>query len=122
MIGAPVYNDRVRRLFAKPDHAGDASGVRVALSRGADKVVLSASLDGTRVSELRFRVYGCPHLIAAAESFCDGFEGREALDMQEFQASNLLEKLEIPVEKTGRILLLEDAIRALLAAIEAQTA
>ena len=121
MTGAPVYNARVRQLFASAEHAGDTGGPAVDLTRGGQRVVLSAGVDGQRVTQLAFRVFGCPHLVAAAESFCDEFEGQPVTDLQHFETSGMLKKLEIPVEKTGRILLLEDAIRALQAEIEART-
>lgn len=119
MTAAATYSDEVRELFRTAGHAGDAKGPAVDLSRGAERVVLSASLDGGIVTQLAFRVFGCPHLVAAAEAFCDEFEGRAAGDMAAFTASDLIEKLAIPVEKTGRILLLEDAVRALQASIAA---
>lgn len=122
MSGVPFYNERVRQLFGATEHAGDADGPVVELARGSDRVVLSASLDGQRVTRLAFRVYGCPHLIAATEAFCEEFEGRAAADMAAFAGNEILKKLAIPVEKTGRILLLEDAIRALQARIEARPA
>ncbi|MGB5353802.1 MAG: hypothetical protein WBM54_06900 [Woeseia sp.] len=119
MTTAARYSAAVRELFSTAGHAGDAKGPTVDLSRGAERVVLSANLDGARVTRLAFRVFGCPHLVAAAEAFCDEFEGRAASDMAAFRASDLIEKLAIPVEKTGRILLLEDAVRALQASIAA---
>jgi len=62
---------------------------------------------------LRFRARGCPHLIAACEAFCAAFEGREVDALLEFTAGDLMQRLPVPVEKTGRILVLEDAVRAL---------
>lgn len=119
MTAAPFYSDRVRQLFASAAHAGDLPGAVVDLERGAERVVLSARLDGADVTQLAYRVFGCPHLVAAAEAFCDEFEGRAAGDMAAFSAGEMLKKLAIPVEKTGRILLLEDAVRALQARITA---
>ena len=62
---------------------------------------------------MAFRAYGCPHLIAAAEAACAELEGRDAVELLEFPASDLMQSLSVPVEKTGRILVLEDAIRSL---------
>ena len=114
---APAYSPRVRALFAEPRHAGDADGPRADVARGDTRIVLAAELDGTRIRRLAFRVFGCPHLIAAAEAACADFEGRDVADLAGFRARESIAALGIPVEKTGRILLLEDAIRALCAKI-----
>ena len=60
---------------------------------------------------MRFRAYGCPHVIAACEaSLCADFEGRKPgrRPTSSIQ-TRLCERLSVPVEKTGRILVLEDA-------------
>ncbi len=113
MSAAPDYSERVRRLFARPEHVGDARGPVVEAARGDARVRLSAEVGNGRIERLAFRVYGCPHLIAAAEAFCAAFEGRSATGLAQFSATDTIEALGIPVEKTGRILLLEDAIAAL---------
>ena len=55
--------------------------------------------------------------IAAAEAACAELEGRDAVQLLEFSASGLMQSLSVPVEKTGRILVLEDAVRSLGQAI-----
>ena len=108
------YSGRVRELFARPAHAGCiADGCRIRLDDQGVRLCLCAKADGDVVRALKFRAWGCPHLIAAAEAFCADFEGRPAAGLLEFEASGLMESLSVPVEKTGRILVLEDAVRAL---------
>lgn len=114
---AVTYSGRVRRHFARPRHAGDADGPSAAAARGDTQVVLSAQTDGERLAAVRFRVRGCPHTIAAAEEACRAFEGRPAAALREFPVAEIMQNLEIPVEKTGLILLLEDAAEALHRAI-----
>ena len=114
MNAAPAYSERVRALFARPAHAGDAAGPRVDLARGDSRIVLSAELaDDGRLARLAFRAFGCPHLIAAAEAACAACEGRETGALAAWEAGAAFAELAVPLEKTGRILLLEDAIRAL---------
>ena len=67
------------------------------------------------VAEMRFRVYGCPHLIAAAEALCNEREGGAVAGLSAFVLEEFMSRLAVPVEKTGRILLLEDALLALWA-------
>ena len=119
-MSAEPYNDTVRRHFANPAHAGDlqegyARLVRadVSESEAGLRVLLAAGIDGTTIARLRYRVFGCPHLIAAAEEFCARLEGGPVEGLKDVPVTQLMELLEIPVEKTGRLLLLEDAAIAL---------
>ena len=112
------YSDMVRELFASAAHAGsldDAATVRVD-DQGVS-IELFAGLSGEDVEVLRFRAYGCPHLIAAAEQVCAEFEGQPAASLLEFSSAGLMKTLAVPVEKTGRILVLEDAVRSLGSAV-----
>lgn len=121
------YNEAVRRRFANPLHAGDADAryARVLTGRAAESesgmsVVLAAEMNGGRIARLRFRAFGCPHLVAAAEEACSLLEGQDAQALQRFSATQCLKFLEVPVEKTGRLLLLEDAVQALARAMSAR--
>lgn len=122
MAAAGGYNETVRRHFANPRHAGElpseyACARTIEVSGGDGRIVLSAGLSDGTLGALRYRVYGCPHLIAALEAACGRLEGRDAAELEAFSVHELAELLDLPVEKTGRILLLEDALRALAAAI-----
>jgi len=117
-MSADIYSDRVRELFAAADFAGTiADGVSVQLEDQGVRVELSCRCDGERISDLKYRVWGCPHLIAAAEAFCTGYRGQQVAHFLDFSASGLMQTLAVPVEKTGRILVLEDAVRSLGAAV-----
>ncbi len=108
------YSDRVRELFARPEHAGTLDGgASVSIDDQGLRICLSAQVSDGQVEAMAFRAYGCPHLIAAAEAACAELEGRDAVELLEFPASDLMQSLSVPVEKTGRILVLEDAIRSL---------
>tara|TARA_R110002049_G_scaffold63439_13_gene168655 strand:+ start:1465 stop:1815 length:351 start_codon:yes stop_codon:yes gene_type:complete len=108
------YSSAVRRLFADTAHAGRLAGGRsVRLDRQGVRIALWMTLDGTRIEALRYQAWGCPHLIAASEAFCRDYEGRPVSELGGFNAQSLMQSLGIPVEKTGRILVLEDAVRSL---------
>lgn len=121
MTGATnAYNATVRRHFANPAHAGDLQTgyartfkAEAFESDAGCRVVLALAEDGGKLQTMRFRVFGCPHLIAAAEAVCAGFEGRPVAALREFAVQELMLSLDVPVEKTGRLLLLEDAVAAL---------
>ncbi len=108
------YSARVRELFSVPQHAGWLdNAVQVAVEDQGVCVNLFAAVDAGMLQTLRFQAWGCPHVIAAAEAFCAGYEGRPITDLLEFSASDLMQSLSVPVEKTGRILVIEDAVRSL---------
>jgi NifU-like protein involved in Fe-S cluster formation len=111
---ANPYSTEVRALFANPSHSGELdAGVAVSLEEQGMRLQLSAWARGGRIDALRFRAWGCPHFIAAAECLCARYEGRAAVDLESVSATEFMQSLGIPVEKTGRILVIEDVARAL---------
>ena len=114
MISDP-YSERVRELFARPEHAGDLEkpDARVQINDQGVRIALAAQCDGEDIVRLRFLAWGCPHLLAAAEAVCREFEGRPVAALQAFSAAQIMQALPVPREKLGRILVLEDAVRSL---------
>lgn len=116
------YNPRVRELFAKPAHAGKLAGaVVVARSDQGIRVELSAHFAKDRLEQLRYRVWGCPHSIAACEASCAELEGRAVRHAEEFSVTELMQSLAVPAEKSARILVIEDMVRQLGAALRQST-
>ena len=108
------YSAPVREYFANPGHVGDLDdGVRVFEEGQGVRVSLAVLAADSSISQLRFRAWGCPHVIAAAEAFCVSYEGRPLRDLQMFSVAELMQSLSVPAQKTGRILVLEDAVRSL---------
>jgi len=104
----------VREYFMRPLHAGDLEGsVRTEIDAQGVRLRLAATTSDGHIRRLRFRAWGCPHLLAAAEAFCDACEGGPVANLMSFSASELMQSLSVPAEKTGRILVLEDAVRSL---------
>jgi NifU-like protein involved in Fe-S cluster formation len=101
-------------LFARPAHAGCIdTGIRAQAEDQGVRMCLCATQAAGVVSELRFKAWGCPHVIAAAEAFCAEYQGRAVGELLEFSAFGLMQSLPVPVQKTGRILVLEDVVRSL---------
>ncbi len=67
---------------------------------------------------MRFEAWACPHVIAAAEAVCRHFEGSAVIELEKFPSAQIMLDLAVPVEKTGRILVVEDTVRSLRAAIQ----
>jgi NifU-like protein involved in Fe-S cluster formation len=113
------YNSAVRACFTSPDHAGEAAGGVVAFFEDQGmRIRLSADVSKSTITELRFLAWGCPHVIAAAEAVCRQFEGRAAAELEQFDSGQIMRDLAVPVEKTGRILALEDTVRSLGQAVQ----
>jgi len=114
------YNVVLRACFENPDHAGDLQGeyARVLASESVEsdhgvRIVLSAGIADGMIVEMRFRVWGCPHTIAAAETLCSDLEKGPVSGLSAFDTNGMMQRLSVPVEKTGKILLLEDAMKLL---------
>jgi len=114
-VTSDPYSARVRELFAGSERAGDLEkpDLRVQINEQGVRVALAADVDGDIIVHLRFRAWGCPHLLAAAEAFCRAFEGRPLSALQAFSAAEIMQTLPVPREKLGRILVLEDTVRSL---------
>lgn len=122
MMPSDPYNDEVRARFANPVHAGDLQGsypetraADMAESAHGARIVLFAGLDDGKIAALRFRAWGCPHLVAAAELYCSDKEGQEIKELSRLDVNEYMDRLSVPIEKTGRILLLESAAKSLAA-------
>jgi NifU-like protein involved in Fe-S cluster formation len=114
------YNNEVRRRFENPVHAGDLEGsydqiweAEVSESPYGARLVLYAGISDGKIASLRFRAKGCPYLIAAAERFCGHYEGAEPSQLAEVSIAGLIDDLDVPVARTGRMLLIEDAAKGL---------
>ena len=58
-----------------------------------------------------FRAYGCPHTLAAAEWVTGCLRGRRRADLVPGTPADWARSLAAPVEKLGRLLVIEDALR-----------
>jgi hypothetical protein len=127
---------QVRRLFEALAHAGELSAAVVGAGatpadataahatrvvsgeagreRRGTRVRFTLCLDGDRLLEVRYRAYGCPYTLAACEWLArrleDGGPGLIGAPGEWAQA------LQIPPARMGRLLVVEDALRAALAA------
>ena len=121
MNAASGYNSRVRELFASLPQGGalpDGTGVRVegeacAADRGA-WVRFEARLVAGSIADCRFRAWGCPHTLAASALAAQSVIGVAAGQGPATDAAQLAAELGVPREKFGRLLVVEDALAALL--------
>ena len=61
--------------------------------------------------ELGFRAFGCPDTIAAAGSAVEQLNGARVEKALAWSPDRTLEELEIPRQKLGKLLIIQDALR-----------
>ncbi len=122
MNAASSYNEVVRRHFTDPQHAGDLQrpyetmlNADVADSDNGIHIVIKAGIRAGTIGEMAFRVWGCPHLIAALEIVCERLVGQPVASLENYDLADITQELCLPAEKMSRILLLEDALATLWA-------
>lgn len=123
MAGATTeYNETVREHFRAPRNAGDfPPGTpqllegRAGDRRSGREIHLALRMDGDRVAECRYRVYGCPATIALCSILSEKLKGRALEELGQPGGLALAEELGLPPAKRAAALLLEDALKAALA-------
>ncbi len=135
----------VRGLFSSLQHAGEPADGPALAGAGSDaarmlqgeagrerrgtRVRFTLRVVGDTLTQVRYRAYGCPHTLAACEWLARQLESRrlEAIGDQPLPPpiggpADWARQLQIPPAKLGRLLVVEDALRAALAqADEAMT-
>lgn len=64
------------------------------------------------VKDARFQAYGCPHTLAVAAWMADSLPGRSRQSLQPGTPADWATDHGVPVEKLGRLLVVEDAVQA----------
>jgi hypothetical protein len=66
------------------------------------------------VKSARFSAYGCPHTVAVTAWLCETLEGAPLGGVAPGTPADWAGKFAVPAEKLGRLLVVEDALRAAL--------
>ena len=111
------YSELVAGHFDAPAHVGPLDGDRSNVFTGAAgrregslQVCFEARIQAGRIDDMAFQAYGCPHAIAACSLVNVRLTGRSAPELECVDVRALIGELEVPVEKTGRLLILQDAL------------
>jgi NifU-like protein involved in Fe-S cluster formation len=113
------YSSLVHAHFTRPRNVGrlesapDVLSARAGSKAQGVEIALSARIDGNRLVTLHHLVYGCPHTIAAVSWLTERLEGAGIEMLESWRWRDAADALEVPTEKWGRLLVLEDAVRAL---------
>jgi cysteine desulfurase len=97
--GAPPAGVRHGRAGRRPD---------------GTEVLFELEIAGEFVKSARFSAYGCPHTLAVVAWVCERMEGRRIDAGIPETPADWARKFEVPAEKLGRLLIVEDALRAAL--------
>jgi NifU-like protein involved in Fe-S cluster formation len=127
-----TYSELTRRYFDDAARVGVLTGP--ASFRGAagsralgtwvqfDVELSSAPPSDGTVRAVRFLAFACPHVIAVSAWLAEQAAGREVRVSLPESVQSLRERFEVPVEKLGRLLIVEDAwIAAMRTAAGART-
>ncbi len=108
-----MYSRAVEQAFEHPAHAGKLSGACGAAGsrETGTRVEFSMQVASGRISRMCFQAYGCPHTIAACELAVESLLGHPPEALGCWDPGGAAERLKIPVEKTGKLLLIQDALR-----------
>jgi NifU-like protein involved in Fe-S cluster formation len=121
---AAVLGPEVARLFRELPRAGRPADLQDgnagwrtgrAGSRGAGTEAVfyvCTGPDGEVVTDARFQAYGCPHTLATAAWIAARLPGRPLRDLAPGTVRDWAAALGVPVERLGRLLVLEDALKA----------
>jgi NifU-like protein involved in Fe-S cluster formation len=113
------YSAAVERHFAAPKMARELPAGSPGLVAGeAEDRTLHVwvrfqlqIVDGVVVAA-GFRAFGCPHTVAAASAVAEWLEGRPVEEARKLDVKAVCAELDVPVEKLGKLLRIEDAVAA----------
>lgn len=123
-MAAPEYSPLVIEHFESPRNVGafepaaDVISGRAGRRDHGAEFCLSARVADDKIAEARFEAYGCPHCVAAGSLLTTQILGADRNRLRSWSWRELAQALSIPTAKRGRLLLLEDAVRAMADAWE----
>jgi NifU-like protein involved in Fe-S cluster formation len=112
------YSNLTWRHFGNPACAGILTGAAVRRGAAGSRaqgtwvqfdVRTGAHSQESTVEAVRFLAYGCPHVIAVADWVAHQAVGGHAEPVLPESVHALRERFEVPIEKLGRLLIIEDA-------------
>lgn len=113
------YSPLVIEHFDRPCNAGRLPAAPDVIHAAAGSAAqgtsfhLSARLSGGSITAMQFEAYGCPHCIAAGSWLTERLVGLTEPELRLWRWRAADEALTFPPEKRGRLLILEDAVKAL---------
>jgi NifU-like protein involved in Fe-S cluster formation len=113
------YSELTRRYFESTARVGALPGAFRGAAGHREQgtwVQFDVRTDAAKVSDARFLAFGCPHTIAVAAWVAEtSIGGPVRRDMGE-SVQALADRFAVPVEKLGRLFIVEDAWKAAVGA------
>lgn len=125
------YSNLTRRHFESPACAGVLTGAAVRRGTAGSRaqgiwvqfdVQIGSRNQESTLEAVRFLAYACPHVIAVADWLAQKAVGGPVEPALPESVHALRERFEVPIEKLGRLLLVEDAWIAALSSPDPQGA
>jgi NifU-like protein involved in Fe-S cluster formation len=112
-VAMQQYSARVAEYFHRPvrNMGGEVRGEAGSVEQGT-LICLAADVREGKLLHVGFRVFACPHIIAACNWQADLLQGAPVDALQEVDLAELQLMFDIPVEKAGKLLILKDALAA----------
>jgi NifU-like protein involved in Fe-S cluster formation len=115
------YNEITGRYFRSAANAGVLAGPGAFRGCAGDRqqgvwVQFDVRTSNGTAEEVRFLAFGCPHTIAVAAWLSEQAQGTVLNRELPYAVHDLLTRFALPIEKLGRLLIVEDAWRAAMAA------
>jgi NifU-like protein involved in Fe-S cluster formation len=118
------YNDLTRTYFESAANAGELTGPGVFRGAAGNRaqgtwVQFDLQIKAGMVSAGKFLAFACPHTIAVAAWLAEQAVGRQVVPQLPESVQALRDRFAVPVEKMGRLLIIEDAwLAAIIPAID----
>jgi hypothetical protein len=108
------YNQQTRRYFETAARAGALSGPLVYRGAAGNReygtwVQFDVQTVSGILEDVRFLAFGCPHTIAVAAWVAEQAFGQPAIRRLPDSVQGISLRFAVPVEKLGRLLIIEDA-------------
>lgn len=121
------YTSEVRRRLGCPSCLGVLASAAGSVSATAEDrslnvwVRVQVEVDAETLAAARYDAYGCPHFLAGADWIVERLAGRPVAALTELAAADAVAALDVPTEKLGKLLVVEDALAACAAKLVAST-
>ena len=118
------YNELTRQYFESAANAGELTGPGVFRGAAGNRaqgtwVQFDLQIKAGLVSAAKFLAFGCPHAIAVAAWLAEQAVGGQVVPQLPQSVQALRDRFDVPVEKMGRLLIIEDAwLAAVIPAID----
>lgn len=112
------YSPEVRRRIERPSCRGVLASAIDAVSATAEDrslnvwVRIQVQVDGETLAAVRYDAYGCPHFLAGVDWIADRLAGQPVAALTEVASGEAVAALDVPTEKRGKLLVVEDALAA----------